>query len=66
MKQRRQRVITALEALPAEQREVIELSFIRDISQREIAGRLGLPLGTVKSRTRLAYQRLRASLEDLT
>lgn len=56
-------VIRALSALPPEQAEVIRLSFIDDLSQRDIAGRLGVPLGTVKSRMRLAYDKLRHVLE---
>ncbi|WDR03054.1 sigma-70 family RNA polymerase sigma factor [Devosia algicola] len=59
------RVSLALKALPAEQQEVVHLSFINDIAHSEIATRLGIPLGTVKSRLRLAYDRLRPLLEDL-
>jgi RNA polymerase sigma-70 factor (ECF subfamily) len=53
----------ALGGLPAEQLEVLQLSFIDGLSQAEIAARLGLPLGTVKSRMRLAYEKLRAVAE---
>jgi RNA polymerase sigma-70 factor (ECF subfamily) len=60
-----QRVTGALETLPAEQREVVRLSFIQNLAHPEIAKRLGIPLGTVKSRLRLAYDRLRPQLEDL-
>lgn len=60
-----ERVIGALEALSPEQREVIQLSFIQDLPHSEIAQRVGIPLGTVKSRLRLAYDRLRPLLEDL-
>ena len=60
-----QRVTGALETLPVEQREVVRLSFIQDLAHPEIAKRLGIPLGTVKSRLRLAYDRLRPQLEDL-
>lgn len=59
------RVTVALEALPAEQREVVRLSFIEELAHSEIAARIGIPLGTVKSRMRLAYDRLRPLLEDL-
>ncbi len=59
------RVSKALEVLPEEQREVVRLSFIKELSQSEIAARIGIPLGTVKSRLRLAYDRLRPLLEDL-
>jgi RNA polymerase sigma-70 factor (ECF subfamily) len=59
------RVRAALAALPAEQQRVLELAYLRGLSHGEIAAELGLPLGTVKSRVRLAYQRLRAQVEDL-
>jgi RNA polymerase sigma-70 factor (ECF subfamily) len=49
----------AMQALPEEQAEVIRLSFFDDHSHADIAQMLGLPLGTVKSRARLALQRLR-------
>ena len=52
----------ALETLSAEQRRVIELSFFADAPHAAIASELGLPLGTVKSRIRLALARLRAVL----
>lgn len=45
--------------LPPEQREVIDLAYIAEYSQREIAASVGVPLGTVKSRTRLALVKLR-------
>lgn len=56
----------ALEQLPQDQLQVIKLSYMEGLSQSEIADKLSLPLGTVKSRMRLAYQRLRGSFEDLT
>jgi RNA polymerase sigma-70 factor, ECF subfamily len=59
------RVSKALERLPPEQREVVQLSFVMDLAHSEIAERIGIPLGTVKSRLRLAYDRLRPLLEDL-
>ncbi len=59
------RVAKALDVLPPEQREVVRLSFIMEMPQSEIAERTGIPLGTVKSRLRLAYDRLRPLLEDL-
>jgi len=52
----------ALGTLPREQRQVLELTYFRDMSQREIAQATGLPLGTVKSRVHLAMKRLRSSL----
>ncbi len=54
---------SAFEKLPPEQSEVIQLSFIDGLSQAEIAERLALPLGTVKSRMRLAFQKLRPAAE---
>ena len=48
--------------LSPEQREILQLSFFEDISHDAIARRLGLPIGTVKSRIRLAYGHLRARL----
>jgi RNA polymerase sigma-70 factor (ECF subfamily) len=62
-KQEQQRVALALAEIPAEQKQVIMLAFVDDFSQSEIAERLNIPLGTVKSRMRLAYARLRKSLE---
>jgi RNA polymerase sigma-70 factor (ECF subfamily) len=58
------RVAAALAALPPEQREIIALSYLEDLPQSAIAARLSTPLGTVKSRMRLAYRRLRALLEE--
>ncbi len=59
------RVRTALAALPAEQAAVIRLSFFDDRPHAEIERTLGVPLGTVKSRLRLAMARLRPLLDDL-
>ena len=63
--QQAQHVSAALAELPEEQRKVIDLAFLHDMPQSEIAARLLLPLGTVKSRMRLAYDKLRLNLEDL-
>jgi RNA polymerase sigma-70 factor (ECF subfamily) len=53
---------TALKGLPQEQARVIELSFFADHPHSQIATELGVPLGTVKSRLRLAMARLRAAM----
>ena len=55
-------VRTALEGLPADQRVVLELAYFAGLTQQEIAARLELPLGTVKGRTRLAFDKLRVAL----
>jgi RNA polymerase sigma-70 factor, ECF subfamily len=57
-------VETALGGLPPEQLQVIQLSFVDGLSQNEIAARLELPLGTVKSRMRLAFEKLRCAAES--
>lgn len=54
----------ALETLPADQLAVIELAFFGGLSHAEIAERLQTPLGTVKSRLRLSFARLRTALGD--
>jgi len=59
------RVKKALTALPPDQQDVVRLSFVHDLAHAEISTKLGIPLGTVKSRLRLAYDRLRPLLEDL-
>jgi RNA polymerase sigma-70 factor, ECF subfamily len=56
------RVSRALEMLDAPHREVIELAYFAGLSQREISKRSGMPLGTVKSRTKSAFQSLRREL----
>ncbi|MCC2113750.1 MAG: sigma-70 family RNA polymerase sigma factor [Hyphomicrobiales bacterium] len=58
-------VAEAMTELPEEQREIIELAYMHDLPQSEIAERLSLPLGTVKSRMRLAYAKLKQKLEDI-
>jgi RNA polymerase sigma-70 factor, ECF subfamily len=56
-------VIRALRDLPSAQRLVVELAYVRGMTQLEISQTLGEPLGTVKTRLRLAMQKLRTSLE---
>jgi RNA polymerase sigma-70 factor (ECF subfamily) len=64
--EREQRVRDALETLPDEQVRVVQLSYFEGRAHGDIARILDLPLGTVKSRLRLAMGRLRYSLGDLT
>lgn len=56
-------VTRALSVLPEPQRVAIELAYVRGMTHVEIATALGEPLGTIKTRLRLALQKLRASLE---
>lgn len=58
------KVQSALLELPAEQKKLVKAAFFDGLSHVEIATRFKLPLGTVKSRIRLAFQRLRTSLDD--
>lgn len=61
----RARVEQALAALPPDQRETVEMAYFRGLSQTEIAEATGQPLGTVKTRARLALQKLRTALSSL-
>lgn len=56
-------VARALQGIPEEQRQILVLSFVEEMPQSEIAQKLSIPLGTVKSRMRLAYGHLRRILE---
>ncbi len=58
------RVHRALENLPPKERELIALAYWGGLSQSEIAERVGIPLGTVKTRTRTALARLADELEE--
>jgi RNA polymerase sigma-70 factor (ECF subfamily) len=55
-------VASALSSLPSQYREVLELAYFQDLSQREISRRTGLPLGTIKSRTTAALKRFRRAI----
>ncbi len=63
MQQRKEAVRSALASLPEEQLSVVRLAFFDDLSHSQISEQIGLPLGTVKSRIRLGFTRLRRSLE---
>ena len=63
--QRQNAVQAAIASLPADQQSVIFLSFIKGLAHSEIAEQLGLPLGTVKSRIRRAFARLREELGEI-
>lgn len=64
-RQNEQAIRAALSELPVEQARIIEMSFFEDKPHSTIAAELELPLGTVKSRLRLAFARLRGRLESL-
>jgi RNA polymerase sigma-70 factor (ECF subfamily) len=65
--QKTETIAQALESLPPEQADLIKRSYFEDKSHQEIADETGLPLGTVKSRIRIALKRLResASIKNL-
>lgn len=58
------KVRDAMAELPVEQRQVVELSYFKGLTQAEIAERTGQPLGTVKTRMRLALKKLRNALSS--
>lgn len=64
--QRSAAVRSAMASLPKDQHDVIYLSFMEGLAHGEISDRLGLPLGTVKSRIRLGFQRLRNELGEVS
>jgi RNA polymerase sigma-70 factor, ECF subfamily len=63
--ERRRMVLAALSDLPGEQRQALELGYFGGLSQTQIAEQTGQPLGTVKTRMRLAMQKLRERLSVL-
>lgn len=60
------RVNAALASLSAAEQAVLRLAYFEDEAQSAISKKLGIPLGTVKSRLRLAFGKLRAALDDKT
>lgn len=60
----RAKIRAAMQDLPPEQRTVLEMAYFQGLTHREIGERLKQPLGTVKTRLRLAMQKLRQSLAD--
>ena len=63
-KQTSSSINAAIDSLPHEQREILKYAFYEEKSHAEIASNTGLPLGTVKSRIRLAFNRLKKSLTE--
>lgn len=62
LQQETERLATALSELPEKQRVLIEKAYLGELSHSEIAEITGLPLGTIKSRIRLALEKLRHSM----
>jgi RNA polymerase sigma-70 factor (ECF subfamily) len=60
--ERQKHVVAAFQALPEPQRRVLEMGFFNGLTHREIAARLGEPLGTVKSRIKMGMDKLKDSL----
>ena len=56
-------VTEAVESLPFAERRLVQLAYFGGHSQKEIAGQLGVPLGTVKTRMQKALRTLRSELE---
>jgi len=59
------RLAEAIRALPEDQKRAVELAYLAGLTQQEIAGRLGQPLGTVKTRLRLAMEKIRTALSGV-
>lgn len=59
------RVVNALSQIPDAQRQVLELAYYEGLSQSDITEKIGIPLGTVKSRSRQGLLKLRELLKDL-
>jgi RNA polymerase sigma-70 factor, ECF subfamily len=64
--EREAQVRRAMDDLPPEQRDLVRRAFYEDLSHSEIAATTGVPLGTVKSRLRLAFAKLKLTLADRT
>jgi RNA polymerase sigma factor (sigma-70 family) len=63
-RQETHRLMKVVGELPADQREVLQLAFFQEKAHGEVAKELGIPLGTVKSRIRLALKKIRSELGE--
>lgn len=61
----RERLHRVISSLPADQKRVVELAYFGGFSHSEIAEQLGQPLGTIKTRLRLAMKKIRSSVSDV-
>lgn len=57
-------LLSHINSLPEQQKQVVEAIYLKEMSQQELAQKMGLPLGTVKSRLRLAMAKLKSKLGD--
>jgi len=64
--QRRRKILAAMAGLPPEQRRAVELAFFSGLSHSELAERLQVPLGTIKTRLRSSMLKLRESLVEMS
>ena len=64
LQQEQTELAAAIRLLPDKQKELIERAYFGDLSHSEIAAETGLPLGTIKSRIRLALERLRHEMNE--
>ncbi|MEZ2225226.1 sigma-70 family RNA polymerase sigma factor [Microcoleus sp.] len=65
LEERSEQVKAALEALPPEQREAIELAYYQGLTCAAIATKTGIPVGTIKTRIRLGISKLRQALSEI-
>ncbi|WP_377478308.1 MAG: sigma-70 family RNA polymerase sigma factor [Microcoleus anatoxicus] len=65
LEERSEQVKAALEALPPEQRQAIELAYYQGLTCAAIATKTGIPVGTIKTRIRLGISKLRQALSEI-
>ena len=57
-------LLSHIDSLPEQQKQVVEAIYLQEMTQQELAEKMGVPLGTIKSRLRLALAKLKSKLED--